>query len=149
MFPKTNSGTSDHNMELAESSRQRQKKESSGIPWTILVVPRQDINNKALFRKCCSKYARHHRREYFHKSLFSRMEAIQKTSNYETLKYRNRHCFNVSFDFSIFKICLRYYNIFIFTRYRVNPPTMEQIQLWNTDVCTLLKHMREKVAHVF
>ena len=105
VFPKTNSGTSDHNMELAESSRQRQKKESSGIPWNILVVPRQDINNKALFRKCCSKYARHHRREYFHKSLFSRMEAIQKTSNYETRKYRNRHCFNVSFDLSIFKIC--------------------------------------------
>merc|ERR1719273_787053 len=80
-------------MELAESSRQHQK--SSGIPWNILVVPRQDFNNKAVFRKCCSKYAKHHRRDYFHRSIFSRMEAIQKTSNYETLKYRNTHCFNL------------------------------------------------------
>ena len=32
--------------------------------------------------------------------------------------------------------------------YRVDVPTMGQYQFWDTVVCSLLKHMREKVAHV-
>ena len=32
--------------------------------------------------------------------------------------------------------------------YRVDVPTMGQYQFWDTVICSLLKHMREKVAHV-
>ena len=31
---------------------------------------------------------------------------------------------------------------------RVDVPTMVQYQFWDTVICSLLKHMREKVAHV-
>ena len=32
---------------------------------------------------------------------------------------------------------------------RVDVPTIGQYQFWDTVVCSLLKHMREKVAHLF
>ena len=32
--------------------------------------------------------------------------------------------------------------------HRVDVPTMGQYQFWDTVVCSLLKHMREKVVHV-
>ena len=101
LFPKTNLGASEKNSDLAESLLHPQKKGSSGIPWNILVVSRQD-KKKPQFRKCSSKYSKHHRREDFNRSISIRMEAIQKMSDYEKLKYLNRHYFDVSFDFSIF-----------------------------------------------
>ena len=103
VFPRANSGTSENNIELAESSRHRRNNESSEIPWNILVVSGQDTKK---FRKCNTKYAKHHGRDDFNRSISSRMEAIQKTSDYETLKHHNRHYYNVSLDFSIFRTCL-------------------------------------------
>ena len=57
--------------------------------------------------------------------------------------------FKVNYDMFQIKFC--FFRNFAANRRsqnRVDVPTMGQYQFWDTVICSLLKHMREKVAHV-